>query len=69
MSQTETVGEIIYLNEDNHLVHSDIGVSDASGLADAKYRKFLHRCLDEWLDESKGTGVFYIGNRFHPYAG
>jgi hypothetical protein len=26
-----------------------------------EYRKFLHNCLDEYLDKSKGTGIFYIG--------
>lgn len=25
-----------------------------------EYREFLHDCLDEWLDKSKGTGGFYI---------
>lgn len=26
------------------------------------HRKFLHDCLDEWLDKSKGTGHFVVGH-------
>jgi len=26
------------------------------------YRKFLHDCLDEWLDKSEGTGHFVVGH-------
>jgi hypothetical protein len=27
---------------------------------DEKHRKYLHDCLDEWLDNSGGSGQFYI---------
>lgn len=31
----------------------------------AEYRKLLHDCLDEWLDRSRGTGAFWLGNADH----
>lgn len=48
-------------------IHSDICAENVDQLADPDYRKFLHDCLDEWLDNSHGTGVFYIG-RHLPFA-
>lgn len=27
-----------------------------------EHREFLHKCLDEWLDKSSGTGSFWLGN-------
>lgn len=44
-----------------HWVHSDICPPgcDLSNISD-EYKKFLHDCLDEWLDNSNGTGIFYI---------
>jgi len=27
---------------------------------DDKIRKFYHDCLDEWLNKSSGTGIFYL---------
>ncbi len=24
------------------------------------YRQFIHKCLDEWLDKSNGTGAFWL---------
>ena len=43
-------------------IHSDICPEYCSStyLKDEDYRKLLHKCLDEWLDESNGTGMFYI---------
>jgi hypothetical protein len=29
---------------------------------DPDYRKFLHDCLDEWINKSKGTGAFWLGD-------
>ena len=54
--------EIEYLSEDGTNVHSDICPPDCSSgnLSDPEYRKYLHDCLDEWLDKSNGTGGFYI---------
>lgn len=55
--------EIEYFNSSlNHWVHSDIEPKGCSSenLNDVEYRKFLHACLDEWLDNSNGSGTFYI---------
>jgi hypothetical protein len=56
-------GEITY---DNHKggVHSDICWNcDTKGQPmDPDYRKFLHDCLDEWINKSKGTGAFWLGD-------
>ena len=53
--------EIEYIN-DTQNVHSDICPPGhhSDGLKDEKYRKFLHLALDEWLNNSNGTGQFYI---------
>ena len=29
-------------------------------MIDEEHRKFLHVCLDEWINHSNGTGCFYI---------
>lgn len=44
-----------------HWVHSDICPSGCK-LTDVsdEYRKYLHDNLDEWLNNSGGTGIFYI---------
>ncbi|MEV8610220.1 hypothetical protein AB0383_20225 [Amycolatopsis sp. NPDC051373] len=34
-------------------VHSDLDATD---------RESLHKALDEWLTNSRGTGFFYVGN-------
>ena len=55
------VAEIEYINEDLETIHSDIGPPEFSlDCAHAEYRKYLHDNLDEWLDKSDGTGIFYI---------
>lgn len=48
---------------DQGLRHSDIcpGNCDPDAMDDEEYRDFLHDNLDEWLDNSNGTGFFYIG--------
>jgi hypothetical protein len=56
-------GEITYERDGG--VHSDICWKcdpKASGkpITD-DYRQFLHDCLDEWLDQSNGTGAFWLG--------
>jgi len=45
-----------------HWVHSDICPSccESNRMSDEQYREYLHKCLDEWLDKSNGTGAFYI---------
>ena len=65
--------EIEYLSEDDergysHLVHSDIcpPECDLNNLSD-DYRQFLHKCLDEWLDKSRATGIFYITGEAEKY--
>ena len=54
-------GEIEYVRGDGTKVHSDICPCncDFSNM-DEKYREYLHISLDEWLNESNGTGCFYI---------
>ena len=58
----EIHAEIEYFREDGTSVHSDICPPECSigGMAGKDWRKFLHDNLDEWLDESQGTGGFYI---------
>jgi hypothetical protein len=43
-------------------IHSDVCPPKCEPVFTPEYRKFLHDCLDEYLDKSKGTGIFYIGN-------
>ena len=52
---------------DDYNVHSDICPPECKSeninhvyKNGSTYREFLHKCLDEWLDESNGTGGFYI---------
>jgi hypothetical protein len=54
--------EIEYLTENGEHVHSDVCPPDcdASAITREDYKDFLHKCLDEWLDKSHGTGGFYI---------
>lgn len=42
--------------------HSDICPPGhlEKNMHDPEYQKFLHDCLQEWLDKSHGTGQFYI---------
>lgn len=59
-------GEIQYEREDG-LVHSDIcfnccNPSNSDRALTEDYRKFVHECLDEWLNKSNGTGFFYLAN-------
>ena len=57
------VAEIEYINEDLETIHSDIGPRSGdlhAGLSDPDFRKYLHDNLDEWLDKSDGTGIFYV---------
>lgn len=55
-------GEIEYLRSDNEKVHSDIcpPKCNSDNLKREDYRKFIHDCLDKWLDESNGTCGFYL---------
>ena len=55
--------EIEYFNkEGKHWVHSDICPPNCSNehLDNKEWRQFLHDCLDEWLEKSNGSGIFYI---------
>ena len=58
------VAEIEYINEDLETVHSDIGPGggdlNAALAVSPDFRQYLHDNLDEWLDKSDGTGIFYI---------
>jgi len=53
--------ETMYINSDNESIHSDICPPECNikNLTN-EYRKFLHDCLDEWLDKANSTGCFYI---------
>ena len=57
-------GEVTYEREDGSVL-SDIcngcGSDEAVELTEEK-RKFLHDCLDEWLNKSNGTGAFWVGD-------
>jgi hypothetical protein len=55
-------GEIEYVRPDGVKVHSDICPPgcDPAHMGDTKWRAFMHECLDEWLDLSRGTGCFYV---------
>lgn len=58
----EFCGEIIY-ETDNGNVQSDICFHSAYfDEPTDDYREFLHKCLDEWLNKSQGTGAFWIGD-------
>lgn len=61
--------EIQYRDQNDETVHSDIcpANDDSDNLSDPEYRKFLHACLDEWLNESRGTGGFYIKAETHKW--
>ena len=57
--------EIQYETDDGN-VHSDTchacAMPDGAPLGD-KHRAFYHALLDEWLDKSNGTGMFWVGDR------
>ena len=54
--------EVFYESPEGN-VHSDLCIEDISGNfhIDTDYRKFLHDNLDEWLNNSNGTGHFVVG--------
>ena len=59
------VAEIEYISEDGtETIHSDIGPDsgdlNAAQTVSPDFRQYLHDNLDEWLDKSDGTGIFYI---------
>lgn len=47
----DVVTEVQYTGPDGN-VHSDLSLD----------KEMLHAALDEWLEKSKGTGFFYIGD-------
>lgn len=59
-------GEIAYETSQGG-VHSDI-CFDCGNQSETKHeltddhRQFLHDCLDEWFNKSKGTGMFWVGD-------
>ena len=53
--------EIQYYKENGDSIHSDICPDNCDfANVDPLYKELLHRLLDEWLDNSKGSGMFYI---------
>lgn len=62
MSHMDVCGEIEYETADGG-VHSDICIVHNGDYRVApETRQFLHACLDEWLDNSRGTGMFWVGD-------
>ena len=59
---TEVHAEIQYQTEAGTWVHSDICPAgcNSENMSDKKWREFIHLCLDEWIEKSNGTGIFYI---------
>ncbi len=62
MSNIIVQAEIEYQKKDKTWIHSDIEPYGGCKFKDLDddHRKFLHDCLDEWIDNSDGTGCFYI---------
>ena len=54
--------EIMYVRENGENVHSDICPPECKpeNMYNTEWRQFIHDCLDEWLNNSRGTGEFYI---------
>jgi hypothetical protein len=53
--------EIMYTKEDGVSIHSDTCPKGCDfNNINKEYRKYAHALLDEWLDKSGGTGIFYI---------
>lgn len=51
----------------DYWVHSDICFNcgphtDKNKPLTDEHRQFLHDCLDEWLNQSNGTGAFWCGD-------
>jgi hypothetical protein len=46
-------GEITYIDSEENVCHSDY-VTDS--------REFMHKLLDEWLDNGLGTGIIFFGD-------
>lgn len=64
MMNVSVCGEIEYESREvGGAVHSDIClVHNGKYAVTPDYREFLHNCLDEWIDKSGGTGIFWIGD-------
>lgn len=62
---TKFCGEIAYDTPAGG-VHSDICFNCNPDTEDKPitddHRKFLHDCLDEWLNQSNSTGAFWVGD-------
>lgn len=56
----EFCGEIAYETE-NGSVHSDI-CWHHNEMVSEDFRRFLHDCLDEWLNKAKGNSAFWLGD-------
>jgi len=54
-------GEITYETAHDGWVHSDVCWHKDAEASD-EFRALLHKCLDEWLDSSKGSGAFWVGD-------
>ena len=49
-------------------IHSDICPPKCThDLMDKEYKAFLHESLDEWLENSNGTGAFWIAEEDYKF--
>lgn len=53
--------EIAYATPETS-VHSDLCAEGEDVLTSTHWREILHTALDEWLNKSTGTGIFYVGD-------
>lgn len=59
--------EIEYTRANGEGVHSDLMGGDFSKMVlDSEARQMLHDALDEWLNNSNGTGHFVISSEKSP---
>jgi len=62
VTNLDVCAEIMYETEEG-MIHSDLCmIHNGEYVVNQGYREFIHKCLDEWLDESRGSGMFWIGD-------
>lgn len=60
MNMKKWCGEIAYMTPEGPLQSDLCHHKDGEQVSD-DLRALLHKCLDEWLDKSDGTGNFVLG--------
>jgi len=69
MTERVTVCAEIMYDEGEGMIHSDLCmIHNGKYEVHDSYREFMHKCLDEWLNNSDGTGMFWIGDPEFAYA-